>query len=193
MKFVVFEGPDGSGQTTQVKLLADYLRKKGFEVFETKEPTNETAVGKLIRDVLQHRYRIGDDTLQLLFTADRAEHLQEIEKALKAKKWVVCDRYILSTLAYGSASGLDLKWLESLNEKFRWPDYTFLLDVPAEICMERLSKSRSNLEYFEKREKLERILQQYKEIVRKRENVFVLDGTKPKEMVHKEVLKVMRI
>ena len=194
MSFVVFEGPDGSGQTTQAKLLADYLQNKGISVFQTKEPTNDTIIGKMIREVLQNKIKVHEDTLQLLFVADRAEHLHsQIEKRLDAKEWVVCDRYIMSTLAFGSASGVSPDWLKKLNEKFIWPKYTFLLDVPADVCIERIAKTRGTFEYFEKKEKLEKILKKYKEIAADRGDVFVLDGTKKIEEIHENIKKILKI
>lgn len=194
MSFIVFEGPDGSGQTTQTKMLSEYLKNNNYKVFETKEPTNDTLIGKMIREILQNKHKVSEDTLQLLFVADRAEHLHsQIEKRLDNKEWVVCDRYIMSTLAFGSASGVSLDWLKKLNEKFIWPKYTFLLDVPAEVCIERISKTRGTFEYFEKKEKLEKILKRYKEIAAERSDVFVIDGTQTKEEIHESVKKILKI
>ena len=135
-KLIVFEGTDGAGLSTQSALLYKYLKKRGHAVIHTKEPTNDY-IGKVIRSVLRRKKRFCAETLQLLFCADRAEHIESVIKpALKQNKTVICDRYIMSTVAYGALK-LDMKWLISLNAKFRRPDMTILLDVPPEVGLKR--------------------------------------------------------
>lgn len=109
--FIVLEGPDGSGQSTQTELLARWFKKNNRRVFVTKEPTN-SLIGGIIRSILKKEWQVDMKTLQLLFAADRAYHLRaEIEPFLKKGIDVISDRYILSTLAFGSLEE-ELEWLK---------------------------------------------------------------------------------
>jgi len=138
--FIVLEGPDASGTTRQSEFLAERMRKEGYDVVHTSEPT-EGPVGKQIRSILQAKSLPAADALQLLFTADRAEHVQAcIEPALRAGKVVISDRYTLSTRIYGSALGLSAQWLQDINRLFPVPDLTLITLPPFEVCMERLAK-----------------------------------------------------
>ncbi len=103
-KFIVFEGLDGSGQSTQAQLLKNYLEKeKNISPVLTKEPTRETPIGVLIRQVIQKEISVSPTALQLLFCADRSEHLEKVIKpALENGQWVISDRYFYSTMAFGS-------------------------------------------------------------------------------------------
>jgi dTMP kinase len=132
--FIVFEGPDGSGLSTQSRLLMECYRSKNNKVLLTKEPTN-SMIGGIIRSVLKKEWEVDMKTFALLFSADRAYHLSsQIEPALKDGYHVICDRYILSTLAFNVEKGT-LKWLKQLNSKFRKPGFVFILDVPGEVCV----------------------------------------------------------
>jgi dTMP kinase len=139
--FITLEGPEGSGKTSQVPLLADYLRQQGREVITTREPGG-TAIGDQIRTVLT---ALGNAAMQprteiLLFLAARAQ-LQVIRPALAEGKMVLCDRYGDSTLAYqGYGHGLDL---DQLRQMLRFatgglkPDLTLLLDIDVESGLRR--------------------------------------------------------
>lgn len=188
--FIAFEGLDGSGSSTHAKLLAEHLKTAGKKVLLTKEPTHDTPIGQLIRKVLQHQWQVSPQALQLLFTADRAAHLSEvIEPALSAGKVVITDRYLFSTLAYGSLD-CDLKWLKQLNHPFRLPDITFLLKVPPEECIRRIGQRKSGPEFFEKAEKLKKVWQVYEMLGQEYENVKVIDSTKPKELVAQTIAEI---
>src|SRR3989338_4768889 len=103
-KFITFEGLDGSGITTQATLLRNYFLSKNKDALLTKEPT-EGLIGGVIKAALRGEWKTNPLTLQMLFAADRAHHLNsEIEPALKRNKTVICDRYILSSLVFGSLS-----------------------------------------------------------------------------------------
>ncbi len=184
-KLIVFEGTDGSGLSTQSALLYKYLKKHGYAAIHTKEPTNDY-IGKVIRGALRRKMRFSLETLQLLFCADRAEHIESVIKpALKQNKTVICDRYIMSTVAYGALK-LDMKWLISLNAKFRRPDMTILLDVPEGVCIKRIKK-RGASELFEKKERLGRIRANYKKLGKKFRNVVVINGDRPVAEVFEDV------
>lgn len=141
--FVVFEGPEGSGKSTQLRRLADRLREKGFDVVATREPGG-TAIGELIRSILLARE--GDAMLPateaLLYAGARAQHVgQLIEPALLRGSIVLCDRFVDSSLAYQSGGmGLpmtDVVALQHLSTRGVEPDLRVLLDLPVEVGLAR--------------------------------------------------------
>lgn len=185
-KLIAIEGCDGSGLSTQTKLLCEFLRSEGREVLQTKEPT-ESFVGKAVRSVLRKEVITDQKTLQLLFCADRAHHLEsEIMPALEKGKIVVTDRYIMSTLAFGSLD-VDMGWLKKLNEKFPVPDLTIIIDVPEDVSIRRIKSSRPETELFEETGKLKKIRENYKALSEDFPNALTLDGTKTVEEVFKGV------
>lgn len=189
--FIVFEGLDGSGSTTQSRLLAEKLGKKGIPAFLTKEPTDNTPIGKMIREVLQHKWTVSPEGLQLLFTADRAEHIKNsIKPALKNQQVVISDRYIMSSIAYGGID-LDIAWLESLNKGFIEPDITFLFKLEPEKCIKRIIGRGSEFELFEKTEKLEKIWSNYEKIRGKFKRVHVIDAEKSIEEISEEIWEII--
>lgn len=189
--FIVFEGLDGSGSTTQAKLLAERLEKNGRATLLTKEPTDSTPIGKMIREILQHKWSTSAEGLQLLFCADRAEHLKNtIEPALNNHQVVICDRYFLSTLAYGGMN-VDMNWLEELNKFFIQPDLTFLLQLPPEKCLERIVGRGSDFELFEKKEKLEKIWANYNRLAGEYSNVIQLDADRPIDMIAEDIWTIV--
>ena len=189
-KFIVFEGIDGAGLSTQAFLLQEYLKKKGFEVVLTKEPTNNL-IGGLIRASLKKEWKTSARALQLLFSADRSHHLEfEILPALEKGKIVISDRYFFSTIAYGMLE-LEKEWLKALNSKFLIPDITIILDVPVEVSLKRIGKGRSNTEPFEEREKLEKVRENYIELSKEYENCFVVDASKSIDEVQEEIRRIV--
>jgi dTMP kinase len=188
--FIALEGLDGSGQSTQVDLLAQRLGQDGKTVV-TKEPTN-SLIGGLIRGQLTKDWSSTQECLQLLFAADRAHHLEKvIEPALAKGLPVVTDRYMFSSIAYGGVS-LDMDWLKTLNSRFRLPDHTVFLDVPPEVCVERLNKARFELELFEKLDYLKKVYDNYKSLAHDYRNFHVVDGNDYKENVHKRVMEAIK-
>jgi len=178
-KFIVIEGLDGSGQSTQAGLLRDFLVKKGYKVVLTKEPTLDSEAGKEIRKILDKKTRVRPVQLQELFAQDRKEHLKNvIIPALKKGKIVISDRYFFSSLAYGTASGIDLDWLIKLNGEFLLPDITFLLKVSLGVCLERIKKRNKERTLFEGKEKLAKVWQIYKILPKKFKNVYMIEGEK---------------
>lgn len=141
--FVVFEGPEGGGKSTQIARLADRLRACGHEVVETREPGG-TRLGNAVRGILLglDDYAILPQTEVLLLAAARAQHVREvIVPALSRNAWVLCDRFVDSTYAYqGGGSGLDLDRLRAIQDYATdglRPDVVVLLDVPVEIGLRR--------------------------------------------------------
>lgn len=157
--FIVLEGIDGCGSTTQARLLAQALRGRGRGVVETAEPSSG-AIGQLIRQALagtDPALRFDWTTMALLFAADRLHHVrQEIEPALAAGNIVVCDRYDLSSLTYQSATapaGQDVSaWIASLNHFARRPDWTIVLDVDPDLAEQRRAARGGPREIFERSE-----------------------------------------
>jgi dTMP kinase len=189
-KFIVFEGIDGAGLTTQAELLEKYLRNKKYEVVLTKEPTNNL-IGGIIRAALKKEWITSNRTLQLLFSADRAHHLEkEIIPALENGKIVISDRYFISTIAYGMIE-LEKDWLKALNSKFLLPDIIFIIDAPVEVSIERIKASRFGFELFEERKKLEKIRNNFLELSKEYKNCFVINGNRSIEEVHKEIVKMV--
>lgn len=138
--FIALEGPDGSGTTLHTQLLCERLRKEGFDAVSTAEPT-DGFIGRFVRRALHENPPPPAAALQLLFCADRANHLDHlILPALKKKRIVVSDRYVPSTLTYGEALGLDPAWLAALNKKFIQPHLTIFLLPDLSVSLKRINK-----------------------------------------------------
>jgi dTMP kinase len=148
-RFIVFEGLDGSGQSTQVALLADRLKKDGHKIHVTKEPTNNL-IGGLIRGALTAEWKPSNRILQLLYAADRGHHVErEIVPALAKGYIVICDRYYYSSMAFGSIN-LEAKWIEQINAEFPAPDHAFYIEVEPQTAIKRIHANRFEIELFEK-------------------------------------------
>jgi len=161
--FVVFEGSDGSGTTTQLSMLCERLKNSGKPVlFPTFEPT-DGQIGKLIRLSLKKEVVLEAETLAFLFSADRNEHLNGkggIIEQINSGCLVVSDRYVLSSLVYqGIECGDELPLM--LNKSFGIPEITILFDIDTEIALSRM-KERSSLEIYEYREFQEKVREKYK-------------------------------
>lgn len=192
-KFIVFEGLDGSGQSTQAALLKDFLVENGHFVVLTKEPTIDSEAGKEIRQVLDKKARVAPRQLQELFTEDRKEHLDNLViPALKDGKIIICDRYFFSTFAFGAFSGVNLEELIKLNQDFLMPDLTIILKVSPEVCMERIGKRGEPQTLFEEKEKLVKIWEIYKIMPERFENVYIIDGERPVEAVHQNIKALLK-
>jgi len=141
--FISFEGIDKSGKTTQVTLLANHLKDKGYPVVSTQEPGG-TYLGEKIKKLILHtsRGKISDLGELFLYLTDRAQHVKEVIKpSLDKDRLVISDRYVDATVAYqGYGRGLDIRWIESLNKKATrglLPDITFLLDIDPKVMLKR--------------------------------------------------------
>lgn len=163
-KFIVVEGIDNAGKGTQSVLLAEHLRENGLKVIITKEPTNGI-LGGISKAALNKELNLSGKSLQLLFCADRAHHIEtEIEPAMSKGLNVICDRYFFSTLAYGFASGINYKWLRSVNVSFRKPDLGLYLDVDPKTALSRMPKQEDSLQLFDTLQKLSKVRQAYMSI-----------------------------
>ena len=192
-KFIVFDSLDGAGNSTQVKLLADYLNKIGNKTHITKEPTSGL-IGGLIKSQLTHDWKSSPECLQLLFSADRAHHLEkEILPLLEKGINVISDRYFFSTMAFGNLEIKDLDWLIEINKKFIFPDLTFFLKVSPKICIQRIKKDRFEVTLFEKEKVLEKVWRNYEKLAKKfkNRNVYIIDGEKPIEEVFSQIKRII--
>lgn len=202
--FIVLEGLDGSGTTTQAKLLSAHLADAGTAVFPTFEPTDGPA-GKLIRDVLSGKLYspdsnekavLSEHVLCLLFAADRLDHTREIERERSAGKTVVCDRYILSSLAYQTIDpSISPERVIEVNRGCAVPDLTILLRVPVEECLRRLRQRRETQTVYEQRSTLEAIEANYQRMLVPYRGhfgpVMTLDGTGGPETILEEIISAI--
>ncbi len=147
--FICIEGLDGSGKTTQSKLLTARLSEKYGAVY-TAEPSRGK-IGAFIRDCcLYEGKRLPTEAEALLFAADRIEHMQnEIAPALAEGKIVICDRYIYSSLANQGSTGLSSDWIKTINARALQPDFSIFIDVSPERVLERLQRKKSVMETLE--------------------------------------------
>jgi len=190
-KFIVFEGLDGAGSSTQIDKLAASLKKAGRNPVVTKEPTNNI-IGGLIRGQLTKDWNSSMECLQLLFAADRAHHLERlIIPALKDKKIVLCDRYFFSTVAFG-ALDLDRNWLLEINDQFLLPDLIILLKVSPKECLKRMHENRFQLELFEEEKKLKNVWKTYVWLSKKFPNVKIVDGERDVDVITDDVLNISK-
>ena len=184
--FIVFEGIDGAGTTTQAKLLKDWLMSKGYNVHLTAEPS-DNFIGNTIRQILRKRIVPSEDSLKdgidhktiaLLFAADRLDHIQnEIAPLLKNKHIVISDRYTISSIVYQGEYTHDEQWVEIINKYALIPDITFFIDIDGAIAFDRITKRELALEIFEKKNKLIDLSNKYKKVVKNQKNIVTLDGT----------------
>jgi dTMP kinase len=185
--FIVLEGGDGSGKTTQARSLNSALRHMGYKVHSTAEPSRG-AVGRLIQRRVLHGKKTSPEVEALLFAADRFLHLEsEILPVLADGKIVVCDRYMYASFAYQGAQGVDSQWLREINRFAVKPDLALYLDVPAETGMARIRRKKSVLEKLE----LQRhVRDEYLKLVQMGELTLV-DSTQPTAKVSENILALV--
>ncbi len=205
-RFIVLEGIDGSGTTTQLKNVTEWLEKRGELVHATREPT-DGPLGLMLRQVLRGRlvstpWTAGHDAkpqpldsgaVALLFAADRLDHLQnEIIPHLEAGRHVVCDRYVLSSLAYQSVD-CDLRFVRNINEKALTPDLTIFLRVRAEVAMARIESSRTQKDSFEQLPLQKKVAANYDKILESYRDgdVSILDGEEETSMVTTRIRHIL--
>lgn len=184
-KFIVFEGIDGCGKTTQIKLLERLMKVKNIPVYVTKEPSNGP-YGQLLRRIIDKKVSPPDSRWLLnLFAADRIDHLTKdggiismLEKGIN----VVCDRYYLSSYAYNQNENIGVDDITEANSKARQllkPDVHIFIDMSTNTAINRIKNTRSQFDLFETESKLNLTEEKYREIIKKMtddENIFIVDG-----------------
>lgn len=202
--FVVLEGIDGSGKTTQCKTIVERLQKEGIDAVCTKEPT-DGEIGKLIRQVLSQEVKVPASAIQYLIAADRAVHQEEILQLLSEGKVVISDRYFWSAVAYGTADkeGVDFsntaqvlmvsQSILSMYNQFILPDVSIYLEVSIDTALQRLSQMDKVKELYERKEKLERIDAGYKWLLNTFPEVFTkIDGEQSSEFVTDAIISAIK-
>lgn len=190
-----FEGIDGSGKSTQMHLLEDRLKRQGFRVHCTAEPTSGP-MGVLIRDAFNHRNAFSDAVIAGLFVADRLHHITDAEtgilKMLDQGYIVLTDRYYLSSYAYQGVH-VPMDWVIAANDlavSICPADLHIYIDVPPDTAIGRLHKSRIEIEKYETLDNLRIVYQQYQHAIDRiqyREAVSIFSGTNPKETLTSEI------
>ncbi|RUM50999.1 MAG: dTMP kinase [Hydrogenothermus sp.] len=196
--FIVFEGIEGAGKTTQAKNLYEYLNSIGKKSILTREPGG-TKTGKKIREILL------SDTDEMfppkaelfLYEADRNFHIHNVIKPnLEKGINVICDRYIYSTLAYqGYARGLDINLIKTLNDIATdgvFPDVVFLIDIPVEVSLQRLGNKKDRIEK-ESIDFHKRLRKGFLKIAEENKELFyIIDGTKKEEEIFEEIIYIVK-
>jgi dTMP kinase len=199
-KFIVFEGIDGSGSSTQAQMLHEFLLSKAKKALATSEPS-PGPIGNMIREIHTGRIFISDDrdkrekVLALLFAADRADHLENdrngIIKQVKEGYYVVSTRYFLSSLAYHTLAKEDFESVYNLNKSFPPPDYTFYLDCPVECALQRIVSTRLP-DINEEESNLRRVAENYKYAIDKYAKligpVSIIDSSRDPSVVREDVI-----
>ena len=198
-KFIVFEGIDGAGKTTQINLLANYLREQGRSVYCTAEPT-ETVSGGLLRDALSGATRRTICEMAAMFVFDRINHnvnpVNGIQKMLADGFDVICDRYYYSSLAY-QGSGTDPEWVSNMNlncPEIMRPDVCIFLDLTPEQSMARINRGRATQEIYENEEKLTQVRNQFYRVfedLKGRDNIQIVDAYRSVEEIHKSIVALV--
>ena len=191
--FIVFEGIDGTGKSTQLHLLAEKLRQLGYAVVATREPT-DGPYGQKIRALFVDRGAVSREEELELFIADRDQHVKEIiVPALEDGCVVVCDRYYLSTIAYQGANGMDPDIILAKNEKFPIPDLAIILEIEPAHGIHRIQNQR--LEHpntFEEEANLRKVARIFDAM--QQDYIERINGTDTIENVHQLVFKaVLRV
>ena len=197
--FIALEGIDGSGKSTQAKMLAEKLSSAGHKVYLTFEPT-DSRIGTIIRDIMKGKMEADDRVIAGLFVADRLDHLLNktngIIKKMEDGYTVITDRYYFSSYAYQGVH-LSLDWVieaNSMSAEILKPDLNVYIDISPELSIQRLNSGRSSMELYETKENLHNVKKKYAEafeLLKFKENIFVTDGNRPAEKVADDIWKAV--
>lgn len=182
--YICLEGIDGSGKTTQIKLLENWIEKCGLDVLRVFEPTNNE-VGKLIRKMLQNPNAIHENfqiTLALLFAADRTVLMQDITEAEAMGKIVISDRSFYSSMVYQNHS----EWIAEINKHAKEPDLIILLDIDPETAISRCD----GMDSFEEQNFLSSTSKKYLELSDQK-NFIVVNANNGINKVHEDIKRIV--
>lgn len=188
---IVFEGTDGTGKSTQIPLLQDYLVSKGFQVISTREPT-DGQYGQKIREIYHNREYYSPEKELQLFLLDRREHVEKlIQPALECGKIVLSDRYFLSTAAYQGALGFDPESILAQNSFAPDPDLALIFSAPIEVSLQRITTSRGEAPNdFEKRENLELVARNFAAI--ERSYIVPINASESIQGIHQKIIELVK-
>jgi dTMP kinase len=200
--FIVLEGIDGSGTSTQAELLKKYFIAQGEQAIISPEPS-AGPIGNLIRDTLKQRIfftsdrKLFDEQMAYLFAADRHDHLyNEIDgvfKLISQGFYVISTRYYFSSLAYNCHTPEQFEFVSRLNQNFPNPDLVIYLDLPIEVSLERLQE-RSLREVYETKAKLTQVRANYQRLFEDyQDSLLIVDGTKSKDFIHQQIIQFISI
>jgi dTMP kinase len=189
-KLIVFEGIDGTGKTTQLTLLAKVLTDRGLPVVSTREPTDGT-FGRKIRELYSNRESVSRQEELELFLADRREHVQEVlAPALRAGKIILCDRYVLSTVAYQGAAGFSPLEILARNDFAPTPDLALLFQAAPDIGIARITGKRGESPNdFERADALARVAEIFSSL--NQPYIRRIDATQDIAAVHTSVVNAV--
>ncbi len=203
-RFIVLEGLDGAGTTTQAAKLQAHCTRRGCPSFLTNEPTSHP-IGTFIRRLITGAersadgsvYHPGEDAMALLFAADRLAHSRVIAAHLEAEEDVICDRYVFSSMAYQTLDpAISADRVIEVNHGCATPDLTFFLAVPVDVCMQRLADRKGAAAVYETRALLETIEENYERLMPRYEasfgKVIRIDGTKRVDDIHAEIVSALQ-
>lgn len=193
--FIALEGIDGSGKSTQTKLLAEQLTRQGHKIHATFEPTNN-AIGAMIRNIFVGKAKADDRVIAGLFVADRLDHLLNEEygivKKMKEGYTVIMDRYCFSSYAY-QGTHMDMDWViqaNSMAARILRPDVNIFIDVAPEVSMQRLHNNRNNIELYETLDNLQQVRAKYMEAFEKlkhQEHIVSIDGNRSADAIAADI------
>ena len=197
--FITFEGPDGSGKSTIIQKVYDYLIENNYDVIKTREPGGSPIAEKIRNLILDtENTEMGYRTEALLYAASRAQHVEEtILPALNENKIVLCDRFLISSLAYqGVGRNLGIENVRKINEfaiNGVFPDFVLFFDIDPITTLKR----KSSLDTADRLEKEgnnfhERVYNGYKEILNSEKNIEIIDATQSVEDVFSQCIKVLK-
>ncbi len=196
-RFIVFEGIDGAGKSTQITKLREKLQKSGRKVFVTAEPT-DSVTGGILRDALSGNYKRSSAELAAMFLSDRIFHnVNEncgIKQALEKGYDVICDRYYYSSLAYQGLDS-DLDWVMDMNlncPEILKPDLCIFLDIDAEASKQRIDENRATVEIFENTKTLDKIRNKFFEVFKRldNENIHIVNAADSVENVAAKIYEI---
>ncbi len=185
--YIILEGIDGVGKSTQTQLLKEWLQKKGYNTIDVVEPTN-SEIGHLIREILLKPESTSENTqkmLALLFAADRLTLIEKIKKAEIDDEIIISDRSYYSSIAYQNTDSISSEWIHLINKYAPKPDLTILLDLDASIAIERCD----NEDCFENIQFLKNTREKYLNLLKTEENMVKIDATPNLEIVQNKIQK----
>lgn len=196
--FISIEGPDGSGKSTQIRLMKEYLEKKGYEVVETREPGG-TRISEKIRDIILDTENVEMSPVceALLYAASRAQHVHEVIKpGIESGKIVICTRFVDSSIVYqGIGRGLGVDIVSMIN-KFAvqgvMPHLTLLFDVDPERALSRkINNGEADRLELEDIEFHKKVYEGYKKIAENNDRIRIIDASKDVMEIHKDIINAI--